>query len=161
MLQDSYSLEIGTTALKNRLLKNSTANIDDALRNLDEFIYNEVKKSLRSIDFSIDYCVGVGRPITIATGKKRNEDQHDFEMMRDDLLQVLSQKENELLRCHNMEEVKQKAEQDWFDKILVTRIGLPIVIAIMDFYRIDRIRVNGTGLFYGVFFKEYFGIPEE
>lgn len=161
LLQDSYSLEIGTTALKNRLLKNSTANIDDALRNLDEFIYNEVKKSLRSIDFSIDYCVGVGRPITIATGKKRNEDQHDFEMMRDDLLQVLSQKENELLRCHNMEEVKQKAEQDWFDKILVTRIGLPIVIAIMDFYRIDRIRVNGTGLFYGVFFKEYFGIPEE
>ena len=161
LLQDSYSLEIGTTALKNRLLKSGAANINDALRNIDEFVYDNVQKALRSIDFSIDYCVGVGRPITIATGKKRNEDQHDFGLSRDDLSQVLSQKEHELLRCHNIKEVMRTAEQDWFDKILVTRIGLPIVIAIMDFYRIDRIRVNGTGLFYGVFFKEYFGIPEE
>ena len=158
LLQDSYSLEIGTTALKNRLLKSGVANINDALRNLDDFVYNEVKKELKNIDFSIDYCVGVGRPITIATGKKRNEDQHDFELTRDDLSHVLSKKEQELLRCRNMKEMMRITEQDWFEKILVTRIGLPLVIAIMDFYDIKRIRVNGTGLFYGVFFKEYFGI---
>lgn len=157
-LQSSYSLEIGTTALKNRLLGSEISDIKDALHDNDMYVAQKVRKALKKIEFSIDYCVGVGRPITIATGKNKNEEQHDYELTKDDLLQVLTEKENELLHCHNMGEVLNKSDDDEFDKVLVTRIGLPIVIEIMDFYNINSLKVNGTGLFYGIFFKEYFGI---
>lgn len=158
LLQDSYSLEIGTTAIKNRLFNSGITNIKEALQRVDEFATSQVQSALRNINFHIDYCVGVGRPITIATGEKRNEYQHDYELTRDDISQVLSEKEQEITYFNNIDVIRQKSEIGEFEKILVTRIGLPIVIAIMDFYKIRKIRVNGTGLFYGVFFKEYFGI---
>lgn len=158
LLQDSYSLEIGTTALKNRLFNSGIADIKEALQSVDKFVNNRVQGALRSINFPIDYCVGVGRPITIATGEKRNEYQHDYKLTIEDLSRVLSEKEQEILYCHSFDVVKQKTETDEFERILVTRIGLPIVIAIMDFYKINEIKVNGTGLFYGVFFEKYFRI---
>ena len=157
-LQSSYSLEIGTTALKNRLLGSEISNIKEALHNNDMYVIQEVRKALKKIDFSIDYCVGVGRPITIATGKNKNVEQHDYELTKDYLSLVINEKENELLHCRNMKDVLNESCNDELDNVLVTRIGLPIVIEIMDFYNISSLKVNGTGLFYGIFFKEYFGI---
>jgi hypothetical protein len=159
----SYSLGIGTTALKNILFSNSEMNLPDAFAKIEDYSHKiikaELQKSKISIDVNQDYCVCVGRAVTIATGGKSSEQQHDFKLTIDAIKQVIeSFNDDTYHKYRTVKDLRNMAKNDWFERKIVARVGLPVIIEILNHYGIDYSHVSGTGLWYGIFFMEYYGL---
>jgi exopolyphosphatase/pppGpp-phosphohydrolase len=158
----THSFDIGSTILKNNFFKQSTNSIRNALNETDTFALNFINIELQEhVDYAqgnIEYSVGVGRALTIATGEKSNEKQHDFKLTKNKITQVINSLGDEICDYKTMENLKKNAKNDWVENKIVTRLGLPIILEIMNHFQIDSLYVNGTGLWYGVFFKEFHNI---
>lgn len=164
-LVKSHSFEIGTTVLKNMFFsKGKECSIKDALIQIDKESTEKMETLLQELNVLHNgeeiYCVCVGTAITEATPGRGNKGKHDKVLTRENL-------------SYSIEKFTDKLEDNFFnlgslerriltdndlERVVVSRLGLPVVLEIMKHFRIESFSVSGTGLWYGVFFKELYKI---
>ena len=88
---------------------------------------------------------------------------HDKELTSDKIKEVIKSR-TEYLLGFAVEQLHDKIigmmgmDTQTLDKVLVSRLGLPIILEILKVFGINELRINGTGLRYGVFYKNFYGI---
>jgi len=159
----TFSSNIGTNTLKNIIIANfnASSSIAHVLAQCDSFARQKISYYAREKAFRdgvIDACIGVGTPITYATGKKGNKKQHGFEFTRRSLEDQIMYFETELTSQfgsigHLFEYIEENMKLRGFatESMLVTRLGLPVYLAIMNVHNISTLTVSGTGLWYGIY----------
>lgn len=170
-LLDTYSLNLGTTVLKTVLLKESNKNtsLRKAFKDSDKLIKDRLRtyysspKSKLFIRNKANYLVANGTAVTEASGKKGNAQQHCTKMTLDYLENIVFKYENSLLErysttdelMHDLEGTR-SSQRDTLDRYVVCRLGIPMFLEIMKGFSIDQIIINGTGLWYGIYFQNLY-----
>ena len=110
-------------------------------------------------------CVCVGNAITAALGNGSwpNRQVHDKVLSLDEIKKIIDARterlsEYKVSELHNIIDKKMGKNTQTLDKVLVSRLGLPIILEILKTFGINELRINGTGLRYGVFYKNFYGI---
>lgn len=167
----SYSINLGTTALRNMLTKDVTndTSMKEALSKSDQMLKERMIAFMRNMGDAMQseedsFCVSVGTAITSATGKSKNESQHDTILTYDVLVEKISKLTEQILeRFSNVGELiewEQSSSSDAMDRILTMRMGLPMYLTIMEKFNIKSIHVCGTGLWYGVYLQHLFNVAD-
>lgn len=172
-LSKSYSINLGTTALRNNLFLDAEIDtpIEDALRKSDQKVkerLNTFYKNMGDVMHAGDdtFCVSVGTAITKATGKKNNASQHDTVLTKDQIIQKINLcNENILSKFNTVGELNSfdfeasKGNKS-LDTIITMRLGLPMFVSLMERFNIFEIHVSGTGLWYGVYLQHLLNIAD-
>ena len=170
----SHSINLGTEILRNYLFQHNTGdvNLHQALTDTDRLIVERLKTFYKS-DVGIwlnehqgeTYCVAVGTAITKATGKSSNAEQHDYVMTESKINSVMNTIHDQLIdKYPNVESLFKVVDSqsygynDHVDAKLTVRLGLKMFQRMMSQYNISSITVSGTGLWYGIYFQELFGL---
>ena len=168
----SNSLDIGTSSLRNTLIKTSKRDtlLSHALVQNDSDLRERLQVLFEREEFGIIkdsncFCIGVGTSITKVSGKHGSSHQHDKCLTKDQLILKINRLHDKL--CNRFDTVTdllnaiQHTDMNGeLEKMVAVRIGLPMFIEIMDYYNIQRITVSGAGLWYGIFFKALHNISE-
>jgi superfamily I DNA and/or RNA helicase/predicted RNA-binding protein with RPS1 domain len=173
VLSGSYSINLGTTALRNTLFLDAEFDtpIEDALKKSDQKIkerLNTFYKNMGDIMYANEnsFCVSVGTAITKATGKKNNASQHDSILTREQIEQkiefcnerILNQFSNVgELNSFDFEASRGNKE---LDTIITMRLGLPMFVSLIERFSISKIHISGTGLWYGVYLQHLLNIED-
>jgi len=164
-LVKSNSFEIGTTVLKNLFFqKDKSISVEKALNQIDKESTDRIKILLQNfyLDYIADetYCVCVGTAITEATPGKGSKGKHDKILTRENLLNSIERYTNNLKdNYENIGVIERKTlSNNDFERLVVSRLGLPLILEFMNHFNINSLNVSGTGLWYGIFFKELYKI---
>lgn len=172
-LVNSYSINLGTTALRNILFLDSDRNtsIEEALSRSDQKIkerlvtfYKNMGEAMTSDTES--FCISVGTAITHATGGKNNAAQHDRVMTREKIEDCINTCTEAILT--QFDTVGDLNEFDFeaskgnkkLDDQITMRLGLPMFLSLMDKFNIKEIHVSGTGLWYGIYLQHLHNISD-
>ncbi len=173
MLVGSYSINLGTTALRNILFLDAKTDtpIEDAFKRSDQKIKERLitfYKNMEGLIYSnIDtFCVSVGTAITKATSKKNNAAQHDTILSKQQIEDKITQCNEKILQ--QFDTVGELNDFDFeasrgnkeLDSIITMRLGLPMFVSLMERFNISKIHVSGTGLWYGIYLQQLFNISE-
>ena len=171
VLQGSYSINLGTTALRNILTKEVSPNTSmrDALRKSDQMLRERMVAFMKNMGITMlsdeeTFCVSVGTAITSATGKSGNAKQHDSVLEYDKISQKVENLTSTILeRFDTVDDLvrwEQRIGDDTMDRILTMRMGLPMYLLLMDKFNIKSIHVCGTGLWYGIYLQHLFNVAD-
>lgn len=174
-LKSSYSLNLGTTVLKNIFFREADyhTTLEKALKDAQKMVKDRLRYFCNLIkdgfinDVPIDFCIAVGTAITRATGKKSNKLQHGTLLTKDYLKNKIQEADHELKRKYfHVSEIKNDIEfhpnasvRSQLDSLIVMRLGIILFIEIMEHFHIEELMVSGTGLWYGIYFQELFSTP--
>lgn len=173
----SYSINLGTTALRNMLTKDTSSDtsIQDALKKSDQMLRERMVAFMRNMSFAMQsdsetFCVSVGTAITAATKKSSNAKQHDTIMTYETISQRIESLTAQIIdRFATVgdlvgweQELKweKQLKGDTMEKCLTMRMGLPMYLIIMEKFGIKAIHVCGTGLWYGVYLQHLFNVTD-
>ena len=170
-LEGSYSINLGTTALRNILTKEVSPNTSmrDALRKSDQMLRERMVAFMKNMGITMlsdeeTFCVSVGTAITSATGKSGNAKQHDSVLEYDKISQKVENLTSTILeRFDTVDDLvrwEQRIGDDTMDRILTMRMGLPMYLLLMDKFNIKSIHVCGTGLWYGIYLQHLFNVAD-
>ena len=170
-LEGSYSINLGTTALRNILTKEVSPNTSmrDALRKSDQMLRERMVAFMKNMGITMlsdeeTFCVSVGTAITSATGKSGNAKQHDSVLEYDKISQKVENLTSTILeRFDTVDDLvrwEQRIGDDTIDRILTMRMGLPMYLLLMDKFNIKSIHVCGTGLWYGIYLQHLFNVAD-
>lgn len=163
----TYSINLGTEVLRTLVFKESTASttLRQAFAQADSMIKDRLetfyKNNINNFPSNPDiYCVGVGSAITNATGKQGNAKQHDTVLSKQKLAERINTIDSQLKSSFEyVSDLYCAVEKnDKLDGVLVQRLGLPMIIYLMDKLHFDQLTVSGTGLWYGVYFQQLFNL---
>lgn len=173
-LINSYSINLGTTALRNILFLDSDRDtpVSEALKKSDQKIkerlvvfYKNMGEAMQSDSES--FCISVGTAITHATGGKNNAAQHDRVMTRDKILECIDTCNEAILNqfdtvgdLNDFDFEASKGNKKIDDQITM-RLGLPMFLSLMDKFNIKDIHVSGTGLWYGIYLQHLYNIADK
>jgi len=168
----SYSINLGTTALRNILAKDidSSTPMSDALKKSDQMLKERLVAFFRNMGEAMTseeemFCVSVGTAITKATNKKNNASQHDTILTREMIaarIEQVSQKINEKLSTVSdlIDYETSIRSNESLDNAITMRVGLPMYLLLMDKFKISSIHVCGTGLWYGIYLQHLFNVAD-
>lgn len=167
----SYSINLGTTALRNILTKDlpPETSIHDALKKSDQMLKERMVAFMRNMSFAMQseeetFCVSVGTAITSATNKSSNAKQHDSVLSYDFIAQKIDNMTERITEqfatVDDLTKWEQRLSNDTMDRCLTMRMGLPMYLIIMDRFNIKSIHVCGTGLWYGVYLQHLFNVAD-
>ena len=167
----SYSINLGTTALRNILTKDLSpeTSIQDALKKSDQMLKERMVAFMRNMSFAMQsdietFCVSVGTAITSATNKSSNSKQHDSVLAYDTISQKINNLteriEEQFSTVGDLINWEKRLSSDSMDRCLTMRMGLPMYLIIMDKFNIKSIHVCGTGLWYGVYLQHLFNVAD-
>jgi len=170
-LEGSYSINLGTTALRNILTKDipPTTLLVDAFKKSDQMLKERMVAFTKNMNTTMQsnedtFCVSVGSAITHATGKKGNAKQHDsvlgYQQIAD-RVEILTTKLIE--KFHIVGDLirwEQQMTDDAIDDMLTLRMGLPMYLLLMEKFNIKQIHVCGTGLWYGIYLQHLFNVAD-
>ena len=170
-LVGSYSINLGTTALRNILTKDISPEMSmkDALKKSDQMLRERMvafTKNMGEIMNSTTdtFCVSVGTAITSATGKKNNASQHDsiltYEALNEKIQTLTSKILDRFETVGDLINWESQMIDDQMDRNLTMRMGLPMFILLMDKFNIPAIHVCGTGLWYGIYLQHLYNIAD-
>ena len=168
----SYSINLGTTALRNMLSRDSSpeTTLSEALRNSDQMLRERLVAFYKNMGNVMEsdektFCVSVGSAITKATGKKGNKKQHDTIIPKENIKEKIDDftaklterfpRVSDLINYDN-----QMNANDEIDSIITMRVGLPMYLSLMDKFNIEEIHVCGTGLWYGIYLQHLFNFND-
>lgn len=167
----SYSINLGTTALRNILTKDITpeTSMKDALKKCDQMLRERMVAFTRNMGEIMNsstntFCVSVGTAITSATGKKNNAAQHDSILSYEALSEKIQSLTTKILdRFETVADLikwEQLMTDDQMDRVLTMRMGLPMFILLMNKFNIPEIHVCGTGLWYGIYLQHLYNVAD-
>lgn len=174
LVDDPYSINLGTTALRNYIFNESDpgTSIEQALKSSDRKIRERLVTFSKNMNDSMEthgevFCVGVGTAITRAASRTGgNAKQHDKVLSKTFIEERIAKAESaifdkvktvgELWEC-----VRKLEPHSPFDAEVTTRLGLPMFLVVMEKYNIPEIHVSGTGLWYGIYFQRLLGTLDE
>lgn len=170
-LEGSYSINLGTTALRNILTKEVSPNTSmrDALRKSDQMLRERMVAFMKNMGITMlsneeTFCVSVGTAITSATGKNGNAKQHDSVLEYDKIRQKVENLTSTILESFDtvgdLVRWEQRIGDDTMDRVLTMRMGLPMYLLLMDKFNIKSIHVCGTGLWYGIYLQHLFNVAD-
>lgn len=172
-LVSSYSINLGTTALRNILFLDSDRDtpIYEALKRSDQKIKERLVVFYKNMGDAMtskaeSFCISVGTAITHATGGKNNAAQHDRVMTREKIEACIDTCTQAIL--DQFDTVDQLNEYDFessrgskrLDDQITMRLGLPMFLSLMDRFNIKEIHVSGTGLWYGIYLQHLHNIAD-
>ena len=173
-LINSYSINLGTTALRNILFLDSDrcTPVGEALSRSDQKIkerlitfYKNMGEAMTSDTES--FCISVGTAITHATGGKNNAAQHDRVMTREKIEDCINACTEAILSqfdtvgdLNDFDFEASKVNKKLDDQITM-RLGLPMFLSLMDKFNIKEIHVSGTGLWYGIYLQHLHNISDK
>lgn len=172
-LVSSYSINLGTTALRNILFLDSDKDtpVSEALKRSDQKIKERLVVFYKNMGDAMtseteSFCISVGTAITRATGGKNNAAQHDRVMTRDRIETCIEACTQAIL--NQFDTVEQLNEYDFkslrgnkrLDYQITMRLGLPMFLSLMDRFNIKEIHVSGTGLWYGIYLQNLHNIAD-
>jgi len=170
---DSYSLNLGTSILKNVMFKEATAesSLDKGFKDSDKFIKDRLNTYFWNPKSSLlnknkgDFIIANGTAITYATGRRGNKDQHCTILTKDDIQNSIIKFQDfinsNFANSKELLDVLDGPHNEYrgkIDSILVSRLGLAMFLDIMNEINISHIVINGTGLWYGVYFENLFNL---
>lgn len=170
-LEGSYSINLGTTALRNILTKDVSpdTSMSDALRKSDQMLRERMVAFMKNMGITMlsdeeTFCVSVGTAITSATGKSGNAKQHDSVLEYDNLSQKIKNLTSTILErfdtVGDLVRWEQRMGDDTMDRTLTMRMGLPMYLLLMNKFNIKSIHVCGTGLWYGIYLQHLFNVAD-
>lgn len=164
------SFDMGTTVLKNDFFSQQDGSvcarfdfIDDKYRKI---IRNELASICTEIPLLLEsvYCIGVGTAITavLGDGNKRNQDVHERLLNKKQIQDSVDSRTKAfaVFTIHDLQrqiELGTSATQR-MEKKLASRLGMPIIYEIMDYFNVQDLIISGTGLWYGVFYTKLYNI---
>lgn len=172
-LVSSYSINLGTTALRNILFLDSDRDtpVYEALKRSDQKIKERLVVFYKNMGDAMtseteSFCISVGTAITHATGGKNNAAQHDRVMTREKIKACIETCTQAIL--DQFDTVDQLNEYDFessrvskrLDDQITMRLGLPMFLSLMDRFNIKEIHVSGTGLWYGIYLQHLHNIAD-
>lgn len=173
-LVNSYSINLGTTALRNILFLDSdrSTSVGEALSRSDKKIkerlitfYKNMGEAMTSDTES--FCISVGTAITHATGGKNNAAQHDRVITREKIEDCINTCTEAILSqfdtvgdLNDFDFEASKGNKKLDDQITM-RLGLPMFLSLMDKFNIKEIHVSGTGLWYGIYLQHLHNISDK
>ena len=172
-LVSSYSINLGTTALRNILFLDSDRDtpVYEALKRSDQKIKERLVVFYKNMGDAMtseteSFCISVGTAITHATGGKNNAAQHDRVMTREKIEACIETCTQAIL--YQFDTVDQLNEYDFessrgskrLDDQITMRLGLPMFLSLMDRFNIKEIHVSGTGLWYGIYLQHLHNIAD-
>ena len=172
-LVSSYSINLGTTALRNILFLDSDRDtpVYEALKRSDQKIKERLVVFYKNMGDAMtseteSFCISVGTAITHATGGKNNAAQHDRVMTREKIEACIETCTQAIL--DQFDTVDQLNEYDFessrgskrLDDQITMRLGLPMFLSLMDRFNIKEIHVSGTGLWYGIYLQHLHKIAD-
>lgn len=170
-LEGSYSINLGTTALRNILTKDipPTTLLVDAFKKSDQMLRERMVAFTKNMNTTMQtnedtFCVSVGSAITHATGKKKNAQQHDCILNYEQIADKIENLTTKLLEMFNtvgdLVRWEQQMTGDTIDDMLTLRMGLPMYLLLMEKFNIKQIHVCGTGLWYGIYLQHLFNVAD-
>ena len=163
-----HSFNIGTTALKNDFLSQDRGSVAERLEIIDKKYQNQLADDL--FDANIPeikeetLCICVGTPVTAALGHgtMNNRRVHN-RLLTVDVINESIQKRTEEMAAKSIEEIieilNNKGESALtFEKKLSSRLGLPLISTIIKAFQVHTLRISGVGLWYGVYYKNFWNI---
>ena len=165
------SFDIGTTILKNDFFSQSHELAIDRFAYIDNKYRQIIRSDLEEL--GIDnihlsneevYCICVGTAVTAAFGKgsKPNKDIHEKLLCVNQIETIIGERNKEFYSIPPAVLLEQIEKGNWesntLEKGLSNRLGLPIISEILHFFNIQRMRISGTGLWYGVFFANFYNL---
>lgn len=172
-LVSSYSINLGTTALRNILFLDSDRDtpVYEALKRSDQKIKERLVVFYKNMGDAMtseteSFCISVGTAITHATGGKNNAAQHDRVMTREKIEACIETCTQAIL--DQFDTVDQLNEYDFessrgskrLDDQITMRLGLPMFLSLMNRFNIKEIHVSGTGLWYGIYLQHLHNIAD-
>ena len=172
-LVSSYSINLGTTALRNILFLDSDRDtpVSEALKRSDQKLKERLVVFYKNMGDAMtseteSFCISVGTAITHATGGKNNAAQHDRVMTREKIEACIETCTQAIL--NQFDTVEQLNEFDFeasgsskrLDDQITMRLGLPMFLSLMDRFNIKEIHVSGTGLWYGIYLQHLHNIAD-
>ena len=172
-LVSSYSINLGTTALRNILFLDSDRDtpVYEALKRSDQKIKERLVVFYKNMGDAMtseteSFCISVGTAITHTTGGKNNAAQHDRVMTREKIEACIETCTQAIL--DQFDTVDQLNEYDFessrgskrLDDQITMRLGLPMFLSLMDRFNIKEIHVSGTGLWYGIYLQHLHNIAD-
>lgn len=162
-----HSFDIGTTGLKNDFFSKTGA-VNERLKEIDEKYERKLREELSEFtipDFSGDtLCISVGTAVTAAfgNGALQNRKVHERVLNPDTIKESIDKRTEEFGKM-SMEQLRYEAMQkgesaQTLEKRLSSRLGLPVIQNILKVFNMNELRISGTGLWYGVFYKTFWGI---
>lgn len=170
-LEGSYSINLGTTALRNILTKDipPTTLLVDAFKKSDQMLRERMVAFTKNMNTTMQtnedtFCVSVGSAITHATGKKNNASQHDSilncEQIAEKIDNLTARLQEKFNTVGDLVRWEQQMTGDAIDDMLTLRMGLPMYLLLMERFNIKQIHVCGTGLWYGIYLQHLFNIAD-
>lgn len=170
-LEGSYSINLGTTALRNILTKDipPTTLLVDAFKKSDQMLRERMVAFTKNMNTTMQtneetFCVSVGSAITHATGKKKNAQQHDCILNYEQIADKIENLTAKLLEMFNtvgdLVRWERQMTGDTIDDMLTLRMGLPMYLLLMEKFNIKQIHVCGTGLWYGIYLQHLFNVAD-
>jgi serine/threonine protein kinase len=169
----TYSLNLGSIVLKNIFFKEATDNttFDKAFKDSEKLIKDRLRVYLRSYNYNpknLDsFCISVGNAIIQATGGKTTYQKHGVTLNIEDIRNRIAEfdswiksKYDSISQLYDGCEDSKNAQankdrkSDQVVNILISRLSLPMYIEIMEHFKIEKVVVSNTGLFYGIFFEK-------
>ena len=170
-LEGSYSINLGTTALRNILTKDipSVTLLVDAFKKSDQMLRERMVAFTKNMNTTMQtnedtFCVSVGSAITHATGKKKNAQQHDcilnYEQIAKKIENLTVKLQEKFKTVGDLVRWEQQMTGDAIDDMLTLRMGLPMYLLLMEKFNIRQIHVCGTGLWYGIYLQHLFNVAD-
>lgn len=170
-LEGSYSINLGTTALRNILTKDVAPSmlLIEAFKKSDQMLKERMVAFTRNMNTTMQtnedtFCVSVGSAITHATGKKKNAQQHDcildYEQISQKIEALTAKLQERFNTVGDLVRWEQQMPDDATDDMLTLRMGLPMYLLLMEKFNIKQIHVCGTGLWYGIYLQHLFNVAD-
>jgi serine/threonine protein kinase len=171
-IRETYSVNLGSTVLKNIFFKEATetTTFDKAFKDSEKLIKDRLRVYLRNYNPTNlgSFCISVGNSIIQATGGKTAFTKHGVRLKVSDIKnkieefdRILRSKYTSISHLHDaseenkLQQLRMERKSDQVNNILNSRLSLPMYLEIMERFKLDEVVVSNTGLFYGVFLEKF------
>lgn len=172
---DSYSLNLGTSILKNVMFKEATieSSLNKGFKDSEKLIKDRLRTYFSNPKSGFlaknkgDFIIANGTAITQASGKSGNKKQHctvlTKEGIKNKMLEFEGYLNDNFSNSKALLDVLEDSHSDYRDKIdrvLVSRLGLSMFLEIMNQINVPKLVINGTGLWYGIYFENLYNLND-